>query len=152
MQSYLLVLLILLFTLIVPGLITIFIITHQQRKNHRYVLNDQDTDHFDVSFSINGKDYQYPLLNISRSGLAFDLKKIPKSLITSEIITMKICSHNQQVMQIDSWLVHLKAQNGKYIAGAKFKQIIDQDDLLILLNHNVVQLPQTQPNKQKMCA
>ncbi len=130
---------VLLLTIIVPSLISLFVITYHDKVAPRINLANMDSDDLNVYFELRGSSFIYPIEDISRTGLAFKVDRIPESFILEKEMPLKIFLGESEDIKFDlsSKLVYMAADNSNhnYKVGVEFTTPLDNKTLFDIIEN-----------------
>ena len=136
-QSFFIASGVLILTVLVPILITLFVITYHDRVAPRLNLTEMDVDGLNIHFSIKGHDYIYPVEDISRTGLAFSIPELPKSLIIENQLPLKVFLGQEGEISFDltAKLIYMRTDDSlnHTRVGVKFITPLDNQTLFNII-------------------
>jgi len=139
-QIFYLSLMVLMGCLILPALVTLFVITFHKEKAPRIKLSDNINSTMKVNFNLKGVEYSFPVQEISRTGLSFTISNKTQLLLEGTLpLEIKWGENLENTLAITSQLIHMRLNQRQYIVGVKFTAPLSNDILFGLIDDNEVE-------------
>jgi len=130
---------VLILCLLFPILITLFIITHHKKLAPRIKIKDSQSGPLLIHLKIQDQYYEYPVVDISRTGLCFRVDSIPEKLILEHKMPLEFCiAEHKLFFDLDSKLIYLRSDDygHHFHVGVQFRTPLDNQTLFNIIEHN----------------